>query len=101
MRKAGRHARGARLGFGSGCLGEWNAAIVLRASRESIIGGRHNLRAGEAGAVEASLRFLSVLAGLERTGDHLLPVVRDASAHRQPERLDFARHRRRARVGSK
>jgi len=27
------------------------AAIVLRSSRESIIEGQHNLRAGEAGAV--------------------------------------------------
>lgn len=65
---------------------------MLRSSRESIIEGQRNLRAGEAGAVEALLRFLSVMAGRERTGDHLLPVVRDASADRQPERRDFARH---------
>jgi hypothetical protein len=41
---------------GGGCLTQTHctcraAAIVLRSSRESIIEGQHNLRAGEAGAV--------------------------------------------------
>ena len=42
--------------------------------------------------MEALLRVLGVSAGRERTGDHLLPAVRDASADRQTERRDFGRH---------
>jgi hypothetical protein len=61
----------------------------------------NDLCAGEAGAVEALLRFLRLHAGGERTRKHLLPAFRRAPSHRQIERSHFSRHRRRSGVGSK
>jgi hypothetical protein len=78
-------------------------ALLMGISRlDGVLpGGAHNLGAGEPGVLQALLRFASVCAGRERSGDHLLPAIRDTPVGRQSERRDAGGHGCGASVGPK